>query len=112
MGSKYQKTTLDIARDELMSHVIRCDVLDARMTDRTDWLEETLEYMRDRYPTLSEIQLAKLEMMGKQFIKPAIPHGRGNHAANRPEPSIRTTDGEVMSEDEITEEMELELAPA
>lgn len=92
--SKHTKSHLDRARDELMSHVVRCDVLEASMEDRTAWLEETMDYMADRYPDLSEMQLAQLEMIGKQFIKPVIPHGKEGNAFNRAEPSAVTEDGE------------------
>lgn len=84
-----------------MSHVVRCNVLDARMQHRHEWMDDTLEYMRDRYPSLNEIELAKLEMIGRQFIKPAIPHGRGNHASNRPEATVVTSEGEEISEAEV-----------
>jgi len=77
-----QKTAmLDRARDELMSHVIRCDVLASpSMDDRLTWLAETMEFMAERYPMLSDLQIAHLETMGRRFIRPAIPHGRGNTA--------------------------------
>ena len=83
MGSKHKTTLLDRARDELFSHVIRCDVLEAHMDDRVDWLDDTMDFMAHRYPQLSEIELAQLEVMGKRFIKPAIPHGAESTAANR-----------------------------
>lgn len=83
MGSKHKTTLLDRARDELFSHVIRCDVLDAHMDDRKDWLADTMDFMAHRYPQLSEIQLAQLEVMGQRFIKPAIPHGAASTATNR-----------------------------
>jgi hypothetical protein len=63
-----------------MSHVIRCDVLQAEMDHRMEWLGETLEFMAERYPQLSGMQMAQLEMMGKQFLRPAIPHGSGKNA--------------------------------
>lgn len=82
-----QKTTMmDRARDELMSHVVRCDVLASpSMEDRLTWLAETMEFMAERYPMLSDLQIAHLETMGRRFIRPAIPHGRGNtaHTVNR-----------------------------
>jgi hypothetical protein len=83
MGSKHKTTLLDRARDELFSHVIRCEVLEAHMDDRKDWLADTMDFMAHRYPQLSEIQLAQLEVMGQRFIKPAIPHGSGSNAVNR-----------------------------
>ena len=100
LGKNHETTTLDRARDELMSHVVRCNVLDARMSDRNGWLDETLRYMRERYPQLSPLELAQLEMLGRQFIQPAIPHGKGNTALNRPEAMVVTEDGEVIPESE------------
>ena len=83
MGSKHKTTLLDRARDELFSHVIRCDVLEAHMDDRKDWLADTMDFMAHRYPQLSELELAQLEVLGKRFIKPAIPHGADTTATNR-----------------------------
>lgn len=68
-----------------MSHVVRCEVLDAEMEHREEWLRDTMDFMAERWPGLTDLQLAQLEMVGKQFIRPAIPHGKGNHAKNRPE---------------------------
>lgn len=85
MGNKHQTTPLDIARDELFSHVIRCDVLEATLDDREEWLGETMEYMADRHPHLTGIELAQLEVMGSRFIKPSIPHGADTNATNREE---------------------------
>ncbi len=115
MGNNHKKTDLDHARDELMSHVIRCEVLKARMEDREHWLDETMEYMKDRYPTLNDMQVAQLEMVGRQFIKPVIPHGKGNHAANRPDAVVTTTEGDEVAESDLTHvettenEVEVEL---
>lgn len=83
MGSKHKTTLLDRARDELFSHVIRCDVLEAHMDDRKDWLADTMDFMAHRYPQLSELELAQLEVLGKRFIKPAIPHGAETTDTNR-----------------------------
>ena len=100
MGNGHETTTLDRARDELMSHVVRCNVLDARMDDRNVWLDETMKYMEERYRQLSRLELAKLEMLGRQFIQPAIPHGKGNTAMNRPEATVVTEDGVEIPESE------------
>lgn len=83
MGSRHKTTLLDRARDELFSHVIRCDVLDAHMGDRKEWLADTMDFMAQRYPQLGELELAQLEVMGKRFIEPAIPHGSQSTASNR-----------------------------
>lgn len=94
---KHDYTKMDQARDELMSHVVRCDVLEAEMDHREEWLQETMDYMAERYPMLSDLQLTQLEMMGRQFIKPAIPHGQGH--------TSRTRDNNIQElvEEEVTE---------
>ncbi|MEJ2203989.1 MAG: hypothetical protein P8170_07755 [Gemmatimonadota bacterium] len=85
MGSSHKRTILDIARDELFSHVIRCDVLEAHMSARLEWLEETLDYMRLRYPQLTDLQAEQLDVLGQRFLKQAIPHGKHATAENRDE---------------------------
>lgn len=127
MGSKHKTTLLDRARDELFSHVIRCDVLEAHMDDRKDWLADTMDFMAHRYPQLSEIQLAQLEVMGQRFIKPAIPHGAESTATNRkdwqkaipvagpaPEDEVVPEDAapEEAASDDAPDENEPELAAA
>lgn len=85
MGRRPRDAHLERARDELFSHVIRCDVLAASMPERHDWLDDTIKYMAHRHPHLSELQLAQLDSMGRRFIRPAIPHGADTHALNRHE---------------------------
>lgn len=80
---KHEYTTLDRARDELFSHIQRCDVLDAKQEHQKEWLEETMEFMAERYPDLTKLQLAQLEAMGRRYIRPAIPHGRGKNETTR-----------------------------
>jgi hypothetical protein len=74
---------MDKARDELMSHVVRCDVLEAGMDDRMEWLDDTMKFMAERYPQLGDLQLAQLEMVGRQFLRPPIPYGADHNATNR-----------------------------
>lgn len=83
MADQHRTTQFDRARDELCSHVIRCEVLEAHMDDRLTWLEETMDYMGERYPDLTELELAQLQVIGRRFVQPAIPHGAHAHAANR-----------------------------
>jgi hypothetical protein len=72
---KQQQTTLDLARDELFSHIQRCGVLDAEDTERTEWMSDTVEYLRERYPALSEGEVTELEAIGHRYCQPAIPFG-------------------------------------
>lgn len=82
MGN-HKQTVLDRARDELFSHIQRCGVLQATAEHQKEWLEETMAFMSERYPDLTKLQMAQLEAMGRRYIRPAIPHGRGKNETNR-----------------------------
>ncbi len=70
-----QQTELDLARDELFSHIQRCGVLDAEDTERTDWMSDTVAYLRERHPSLSAVEVEELEAIGHRYCQPAIPFG-------------------------------------
>ena len=80
---RHDPTALTKARDELMSHIVRCDVLDAQREHRLEWLDDTLDYMADKYPQLTDLKLAQLELIGRQYLKPVIPHGQDHTALTR-----------------------------
>lgn len=72
---KYEPTDLERARDELFSHIQRCNVLEATPDQQQEWLEDTVEYLSERYPALSRKELAELKQLGDRYCSPAIPHG-------------------------------------
>lgn len=72
----HQPTPLERARDELFSHIHRCGVLDATAEQRSEWMDETLAFMTERYPSLGEPELKQLREIGFRFCEPVIPHGR------------------------------------
>ena len=74
-SSKYKPTSLEMARDELFSHIRRCGVLDAENTERTEWMADTVGYLGERYPDLSKTELSELADIGYRYCQPAIPHG-------------------------------------
>lgn len=111
---RHDTTALDRARDELMSHVVRCEVLDAEHDDRREWLSDTMDYMAERYPQLTDLHITQLEMIGRQFIKPAIPHGAGHTAISRDrrlEQRLQEEADERMAADAASDE-ELQAAAA
>ena len=63
---------LERARDELFSHITRCGVLKAVEGDQHQWMDETIDYIRERYPDLSEVDLSGLHEIGTRFCQPAI----------------------------------------
>ena len=70
----------DRARDELFSHVNRCGVLHASPEDQKQWMDETIEYIGERYPDLTDTDMRELHGIGMHFCKPAIPPGVENTA--------------------------------
>lgn len=78
---KYEPTVLERARDELFSHIQRCGVLQAEDEQRKEWLDDTIEYLAERYPELNHSDLGELRTMGDRYCSPAIPHGKA-HAAD------------------------------
>ena len=68
---------MDLARDELFSHIQRCGVLEAEDGERQAWMSDTVEYLRERYPGLSDVEVQELEQIGHRYCQPAIPFGPG-----------------------------------
>ncbi|MGD2069301.1 MAG: hypothetical protein PVI57_11555 [Gemmatimonadota bacterium] len=75
---------MERARDELFSHINRCGVLEAAPEDQRTWMDETIDYIGERYPDLSDADLHELHQVGIRFCKPAIPHGAGSTAQSDP----------------------------
>ena len=65
------------ARDELLSHINRCGVLQASEEDQRSWMDETIDYLGERYPDLSDKDLQDLHALGLRFCAPAISHRAG-----------------------------------
>jgi hypothetical protein len=103
--SKHKTTALDRARDELFSHIQRCGVLSASPEDQKEWLKDTMEYVSDRYPDLTDLQVASIEVMGRRYMAPVIPHGRGLNARTREEwkDADEATDPTASGDAETTE---------
>jgi hypothetical protein len=74
------QTVLDRARDELFSAIRQCGVLAADKDEQTGWMDETLSFMKDRHPELSQQELKQLREAGMRFCQPVIPHGREHTA--------------------------------
>lgn len=71
---------MERARDELFSHINRCGVLQASADDQEQWMDETIEYLGERYPDLGTSDLGDLRDIGMRFCRPAIPHGAESNA--------------------------------
>lgn len=73
-------TKLDKARNELLSHINRCGVLDASKEQQQEWMDETVEYLHERYPSLTSAEMEQLQEFGLRFCRPIIPHGNDHTA--------------------------------
>ncbi len=115
-SSKYKPTTLELARDELFSHIQRCGVLEAEDSERGEWMKDTVEYLGERYPDLNEEQLAELSAIGHRYCQPAIPHGSNGSLEETAEGTAEEIVEEVANEtaegtaEEIVEEVANETA--
>lgn len=78
--SNFKRTEMDVARDELMSHVHRCGVLQAGPDQQAVWMDDTIGYMAERFPALSPEELNELREIGMRFCQPVIPHGKKHTA--------------------------------
>jgi len=48
-------------------------------------MDETIEYIGERYPDLADADLGQLYEIGIRFCKPAIARGAGSNATTAPE---------------------------
>ena len=90
----------DRARDELFSHINRCGVLQASEEDQKVWMDETIDYVAERYPDLGDADLDELHAVGLRFCRPAIPHGAEKDSAS----------GQDAGEDEVEEAEDIKSA--
>ncbi len=94
------------ARDELFSHINRCGVLSATDDDRTAWMNETIDYIGERYPDLVDPDLRELHAVGIRFCQPAI---NNVAVAVVSEPAEETVPAEVPGDGldpEVTQEQD------
>ena len=75
-----EEKMIERARDELFSHINRCGVLQAAEEDQRQWMDETVDYLGERFPDLSEGNLRDLHTVGLRFCRPAIRYGTPSEA--------------------------------
>lgn len=69
---KQAPTILDQARDELFSHILRCGVLEAETEHQKEWFDDTMDYLAERYDSLTDEELSGLRRLGEQYCRPVI----------------------------------------
>lgn len=58
------------ARDELFQHIMRCGVIGAEAEHQTEWFDQTLSYLGERYHELGRSELGELRTLGERFAQP------------------------------------------
>jgi hypothetical protein len=61
---------LEQARDEMFQHIMRCGVVGAAPEHQSEWFDETMAYLAERYHELAPADVAELRAMGERFVQP------------------------------------------
>jgi hypothetical protein len=65
-------SALDEARNELFGHINRCGVLKAAEEQQVEWMRDTIDFLGERYPSLTKQQLEELQAIGLRFCRPVM----------------------------------------
>lgn len=69
-----EPTPFEQARDEMFQHIMRCGVIGAVPEHQSEWFNETMSYLTDRYPELEDEQVQQLRTLGERFVQPPKQH--------------------------------------
>jgi hypothetical protein len=76
-------SVLDQARDELFSHILRCGVTEAEPDQQKEWMDDTMQYIAERYSDLADEDLTQVRLLGERFCRPVV--RRPEEAVTSPE---------------------------
>lgn len=65
-------TAMDEARNELFGHIHRCGVMQATHEQQEEWMKDTIQFLGERHPGLTERELKELATIGIRFCSPVI----------------------------------------
>lgn len=82
-GGRVAPSGVDQARDELFSHILRCGVTEAEPDQQKEWMDDTMQYLAERYPDLGEEDLTQVRVLGERFCRPVV--RRPEEAVTSPE---------------------------
>ncbi|MDX1394222.1 MAG: hypothetical protein R3195_07520 [Gemmatimonadota bacterium] len=97
----YVPNAIDRARDELFSHIRRCGVLEAEDEQRSEWFDDTIEYLGERYPELNRDELVTLRTIGERYCAPAV----SNHTLANP-----SAEADAGESDDVSSEAAVAVA--
>jgi hypothetical protein len=76
-----QESVAERARNELFSAIRQCGVIGAAEDEQTEWMDDTVRFLAQRYPELTPEELEQLKITGLRFCQPVIPHGNNPNSA-------------------------------
>ena len=79
-GKKLRPSDMDDARNELFSHIHRCGELQATDEQQVEWMDDTIEFLGERYPSLTDEELGELKAIGLRFCRPVIANAPAEEA--------------------------------
>jgi hypothetical protein len=56
-------------------------VIGAAKDEQTEWMDDTVRFLAERYPELTPEELEQLKITGLRFCQPVIPHGNTQTSA-------------------------------
>ncbi len=65
-------SALDDARNELFGHIHRCGVMRATREQQEEWMKDTIEFLGERFSSLTPKELEELGVIGMRFCSPVI----------------------------------------
>ncbi len=63
-------TPFEEARDEMFQHIMRCGVIGCEPEYQSEWFDETMKYLGERYHELTGSELNQLRLLGERFVQP------------------------------------------
>ena len=63
-------TPFEEARDEMFQHIMRCGVIGSAPEHQSEWFDDTMSYLADRYHELTAAELKQLRLLGERFVQP------------------------------------------
>ena len=89
---------IEQARNDLFGHIHRCGVLRADEEQQLEWMKDTMEYLAECYPSLTEGELEDLKNIGLRFCLPVIDNAAaGGESVETPSEQ----DGDEAGEEEV-----------
>lgn len=65
---------------------MRCGVIEAVPEHQEEWFHDTMPYLQDRYPELSDGELSELRTLGTRFCRP--PRAKTEGETNEPADAV------------------------